>query len=43
MIIIEVIDYYIEMDLSQKQTSICVIDDEVKITVEGKNLVHPMD
>ncbi len=37
------IDYYVGLDVSQKQTSICVIDDEGKIFVEGKSLTRPLD
>jgi len=37
------IDYYVGLDVSQKQTSICVIDGEGKVFVEGKSLTRPMD
>ena len=36
-------DYYAGLDVSQKQTSICVIDDNGKIVAEGKSLTRPMD
>ena len=38
-----VIDCYVGLDVSQKQTSICVIDTEGKIIVEGKSLTRPLD
>lgn len=37
------VDYYVGLDVSQKQTSICVIDHEGKIISEGKSLTRPMD
>lgn len=36
-------DYYIGLDVSQKQTSICVIDGDGKKECEGKALTRPMD
>ena len=35
--------YYIGMDVSQRQTSICVVDDDSKIIAEGKALTLPSD
>ena len=37
------VDHYVGLDVSQKQTSICVIDGDGKIIVEGKSLTRPMD
>lgn len=37
------VDYYVGLDISQKQTSICVIDGQGKIIAEGKSLTRPMD
>jgi transposase len=35
--------YYIGLDVSQRQTAICVVDGEGKIVVEGKCLTRPED
>ena len=37
------VDYYVGLDVSQKQTSLCVIDTNGKIVIEGKSLTRPMD
>jgi hypothetical protein len=36
-------DYYIGLDVSQRQTAICVVDAKGKIAVEGKALTLPSD
>ncbi len=36
-------DYYAGLDVSQKQTSICIVDNSGKIIVEGKSLTRPID
>ncbi|MEM9452387.1 MAG: IS110 family transposase [Cyanobacteria bacterium P01_E01_bin.6] len=36
-------DYYVGLDVSQKQTSICVLDSKGKIIAEGKCLTRPGD
>jgi transposase len=35
--------YYIGLDVSQKQTAICVVDEQGKIIEEGKSLTRPTD
>jgi transposase len=37
------VDYYVGLDVSQKMTSICVIDQDGKQIVEGKSSTHPLD
>lgn len=37
------IDYYVGLDVSQKQTSVCVIDSDGKPVCEGKCLSRPQD
>jgi len=35
--------YYIGLDVSQKQTAICIVDDKGKVIVEGSALSKPHD
>jgi len=36
-------NYYIGLDVSQRQTAICVVDEKGKIVGEGKALTLPSD
>lgn len=36
-------DYYTGLDVSQRETSLCVVDNQGKIIVEGKCLTRPSD
>ena len=36
-------DYYIGLDVSQKSTSICVVDRKGKVVCEGASLTRPTD
>ena len=36
-------EYYIGLDLSQRQTSICIVDEKGKLVAQGKSLTQPAD
>lgn len=36
-------EYYIGLDISQKQTSICIVDEKGKVIAESKTLTNPCD
>jgi hypothetical protein len=39
----QAMEYYIGLDVSQRQTSICLVDEKGKLVAQGKSLTQPAD